>query len=99
MNDVVFVNGRDCTLIDRHIYYIGVNRVERNVVKICRVGVLKCLGHQVQYFANRMAQVTSVKMKAGSAKEDAWISNVGGVAEIGFLDTSLGHHRDRDATR
>lgn len=99
VNDVVFVNGRDCTLIDRHIYYIGVNRVERNVVKICRVGVLKCLGHQVQYFANRMAQVTSVKMKAGSAKEDAWISNVGGVAEIGFLDTSLGHHRDRDATR
>jgi hypothetical protein len=99
VNEVVFVNGRDCTLVNHHIYYLGVNRVEMGEVKACRVGVLKCLFNQVQYFANRMAQVTLVYGKGRGEKGDAWVGLVGGAAEISFLDRGLAHHRQRDAIR
>lgn len=102
-NEVVFVDGRDCNLVDDHVYYIGVYRMDRGKVRSCRVGVLKCLVGQTQYFCNRAAMVTSVdlgKKRGGGAdakKGKQWVIDVGGVAEIAFLDCGHFHERATNA--
>jgi hypothetical protein len=79
------------------VYYIGVNRVEKGMVKRCRVGVVKCLFNQTQYFCNRVAQVTSVNLKGEGP--DHWVTKVGGVAEISFVDRGYIHLRSTEGYR
>lgn len=60
VNDVVFVNGRDCHFMRGTTWYIGVYRVIEGKRTSCRVGVVKAFFDQARYFCNRPAQVTRV---------------------------------------
>lgn len=101
VNDVVFVNGRDCHLVGALVYYLGVYRVKGGELQPCRVGVLKVWYDNLRYFCNRTAQVTYVVHKSPPRKgpkkrkvKEGWEDSVNGRADIVFIDWPMFMNRE-----
>ena len=53
--------GEDTHLVQGEVYYIGVYLMPTPRTTTCKVGVVKVLFNQLQYFTNRVGMVTKVE--------------------------------------
>ena len=93
-NDVIFLCGSNMKLQGGLVYYVPAYKVSEGRHLGCNVGYVKALFNEVQFVANRTAQVTKVHAKGSNSKDasgDRWIHEVGGIARISFLDRGLIH--------
>ena len=92
-NDLVYLNGADTHNICVGLYAVAAYKVTKGTELGCRVGYVKAMFNQLHLITNRMAQVSSVVKKGRNGKQGKWVRDVGGIAEIFYVDRGLVQNR------
>ena len=88
--DIVVCDAHECEFVKGGIYFIAARILDSEGHKSCKVGLFKCLFHQVNLIAHRVGKVVKIEQEGKSKNTTQYAcDHCRGVATIRFLDGGI----------